>query len=69
MTPDLIEESKARDLIRKIQSERKSQSLTLNDMVEVFSSWLPENKDVLETIKKKTFASGLKKGSFKVTKI
>ena len=69
LTADLIEESQARDLIRKIQTERKSQNLTLNDMVDVISPWLPENKEVLETIKKKTFASNIKKGSFKVSKV
>jgi len=69
LTPDLIEESKARDLIRKIQSERKSQNLTLNDEIIVFSPWLPKNSEVLETIKKKTFSSGLNKGSFKVSKV
>ncbi|MBU2036450.1 isoleucine--tRNA ligase [Patescibacteria group bacterium] len=69
LTPGLIEESKARDLIRKIQSERKSQNLTLNDKVDVFNTWLPENKEILEAIKKKTFTSKLKKGTFKVSKI
>ena len=69
LTSDLIEESKARDLIRKIQSERKSQNLTLNDEIIVFSPWLPKNSEVLETIKKKTFSSGLNKGSFKVSKV
>ena len=69
LTPDLIEESQARDLIRKIQVERKSQNLTLNDMVNVVSPWLPKNKEVLETIKKKTFASDIKEGSFKVLKV
>ncbi len=69
LTPDLIEESKARDLIRKIQSERKSQNLTLNDEITVFSPWLPKNSEVLETIKKKTFSSNLNKGSFKVSKV
>jgi isoleucyl-tRNA synthetase len=69
LTPELIEESQARDLIRKIQTERKVQNLTLNDMVDVVSPWLPENKEILDTIKKKTFASNIKKGSFKVLKV
>jgi len=69
LTPRLIEESKARDLIRKIQSERKTQNLTLMDEVNVSNPWLPKNKGILGTIKKRTFTSKIEKGVFKVSKI
>jgi len=41
----------------------------LMDEVNVFSPWLPKNKEILETIKKRTFTSKIEKGVFKVSKI
>ena len=69
ITPELKEEAKARELIREIQKERKNQKLTLQDKVEVYNLWVPKNKDILESIKRKTFSSGIIKGQFKVKKI
>jgi len=69
LTPELIEESNARELIRKIQSERKNQKLTLTDKIDVFSPWLPKSEEILVSIKKKTFASRIENGEFKVIKI
>lgn len=69
ITPELKEEAKARELIRQIQKERKNQNLTLQDRVEVCSLWVPKNKDILESIKRKTFSSGIIRGQFKVKKI
>ena len=59
IAPELEEEAKARDLIRRIQEERKNLGLTLADEIIVGSPWLPKHKKLLEWIKKKTVAKDL----------
>mgnify|MGYP002624401150 FL=1 len=68
ITPELEEEAKARELIRKIQEERRDKGVELRDKVKVTSPWLPENKELLERVKTKTLATDLSQGKFKVTK-
>jgi isoleucyl-tRNA synthetase len=68
-TPELEEEAKARDLIRKIQEERKNLGLTLIEKVNVISSWIPSNPSLLMRVKKKTLSEEISSGEFKVTKI
>jgi len=67
ITPELLEEAKARDLIRSIQEERKTMGLTLNQSVKVSSLWIPQDSDLLEKIKSKTMTDSLIEGEFKVT--
>ena len=69
ITPELEEEGKTRDLIRKIQSERKKLGVNLDQKIEVAVPWLPESKEQLLLIKSKTLARRLEKGSFKVTAV
>ena len=68
ITPELEEESKARELIRKIQEERKSLGMNLTQGVVVAGPWLPKDKKLVQRIKDKTLASKLTLGDFKVTK-
>ena len=68
-TPELEEEAKTRDLIRKIQGERRIMGLKLTQKVQVFSPWLPMNKELIQRLKNKTVIAKLEKGAFKVEKV
>jgi len=68
ITPELEEEAKARDLVRKIQEERKTLGLSLKSKTMVTSPWLPENKSLIDWVKTKTLSQKLQLGdSFKVS--
>ncbi len=69
ITPELEEESKARELIRRIQEERKNQGFALSQKIVVLSPWLPKDKRLLERIKDKTLADKVSAGEFGVEKI
>jgi len=66
ITPELEEEAKARELIRKIQEERKSLSMKLTQRIDVSNPWLPKDKNLVQRIKAKTLASELTIGEFRV---
>ena len=51
ITPQLEEEAKTRELIRKIQQKRKEMGINLNQKVEVKSPWLPENVELIKKVK------------------
>jgi len=67
ITPELEDESKARELIRKIQEERRALGMKLTQRVNVASPWLPMDKKLVQRVKAKTLTSNLTKGDFKVT--
>lgn len=67
ITKELIDEMKARDLIRKIQDERKKLNLTLSQQVNVTAEEVPEDKKLIDWVIKKTQVSVLTIGKFKVT--
>ncbi len=69
ITPELEEEAKARELIRKIQEERKNLGTDLTQKVHVTSDWLPTDKKLVQKIKNKTLATSLGIGEFKVWRI
>ncbi len=65
LTPELLIEGEARDIIRKIQAERKTLGTRLDEDVNVV---LPDWPREFETeIKRKALVSTLSKGEFKVT--
>ncbi len=66
ITPELEEEAKSRELIRKIQAKRKEMNVTLTQKIEVVSDWLPKNKKLTQKIMEKTIATSLQKGEFSV---
>jgi len=66
-TPALEEEAKARDLIRKIQQERKRLGINLTQKIEVKSPWLPTSKKLIQRILRKTLSKKLEKGKFRVS--
>lgn len=67
ITPALISEGEARDIVRKIQAERKVLGTKLDEKVDVS---LPEwPKDFEEDIKRKALINELSQGEFKVSKI
>jgi len=67
ITPELEQEAKARELVRKIQVERRESGVKLNDSVVVTSPWIPSGK-LKEWVMAKTLAKSLEQGSFKVKK-
>jgi isoleucyl-tRNA synthetase len=68
ITPELQEEAKARELIRKIQGERKKLGMNLTQVIVVTDTWIPENKEIAQKVKDKTLATSLKEGKFGVKK-
>lgn len=67
ITKELEEEAAARDLIRKIQEERKQMGLGLSQKVRVQSEFLPQNTKLLSWIQKKAQVTSFKTGKFKVS--
>lgn len=64
ITPELKQEGEMRDIVRRIQEERKKIGTKLDEMVKVtLPSW-PENFE--EEIKKRALVSEIAKGEFKV---
>lgn len=68
ITPQLEEEAKARDLVRKIQEERRKLGMDLTQKVDVFSQWFPRDKKLLNYITTKTLINKTSPGEFKVVK-
>jgi isoleucyl-tRNA synthetase len=67
ITEELEEEAKARELIRKIQQERKKMGLSLTQKTKVVTNWLPVDNKLVQKIKLKTYSEILQKGrGFKV---
>ena len=68
VTPELEEEAKSRELIRKIQEERKRLGLGLTQKIVVTNPWIPSGENI-DKIKKATLARKLGKGGFSLKKI
>lgn len=68
LTPELKEEADVRDLIRKIQDERKRLGLNLTQKVDVRLDKLPMSKELIQWMSKKAQISNLTEGRFKVSK-
>lgn len=68
ITKELEEESRVRDLVRKIQDKRKEMGLNLNQKVEVKLEEVPANKKLVNWMMKKAQISKLAKGKFSVVK-
>jgi isoleucyl-tRNA synthetase len=67
ITPELEEEAKTRELIRKIQQERKNMGILLTQKIKVTNPWLPKNNILFQNIKKIALVSHLEHGEFKIT--
>ncbi len=68
ITPELEEESKTRELIRKIQEERKNLGMDLSQKINVKSEWIPTGDNLIK-LKAKTVAENVTEGQFAVEKI
>ena len=68
ITPELEEEAKTRELIRKIQQERKEMGISLDQKVILVNPWLPKNNILLQIIKDTALVSHIDIGEFNVTK-
>ena len=66
ITPELEEEALVRDLVRKIQEERKTLGLDLTQKVDVKIDKIPTNTKVVQWMIKKAQISKLEKGKFNV---
>ncbi len=62
ITKELEEEAKARELVRQIQQERRRIGTDLTQKVEVVSPWIPQDEELLNTVKIKTLANKILKG-------
>jgi len=69
ITPILLEEAKTRDLIRKIQAERKSLDVKIDQKINLINSWMPKDKTLYDLIIKKTLIKDVANGEFKVDEI
>lgn len=68
ITAELEEEAKTRELIRKIQEERRRLAVELKQKISVKNDWLPADRKFIEQVKETTLAYKLQKGPFSVTK-
>jgi isoleucyl-tRNA synthetase len=68
ITKELEEEAQVRDLVRKIQDERKKLGLNLTQKAVVTIEKMPENKKLVAWMIKKAQISDLKVGKFKLIK-
>ncbi len=68
ITPQLEEEAKARELVRKIQEERRKMGMNLTQKVDVMAEWLPKDKKLLNYVVSKTLINNLTTGGFKVVR-
>lgn len=68
ITPELKEEADVRDVVRKIQEERKRLGLNLTQQVDVYLENIPKNKVLYEWMMKKAQISSLRTGVFRVKK-
>jgi len=64
--PELEEETKTRELVRRIQSERKEKGLSLGQKVSVTNPWLPKDQKLENWLKKKAQVTELTQGEFNV---
>ena len=68
ITPELEEEASARDLVRKIQEERKKLNLNLTQKVNVQIDKIPASNKLVQWMIKKAQIAELKEGNFEVKK-
>jgi isoleucyl-tRNA synthetase len=68
ITAELQEEAKARELIRKIQGERKKLGMNLTQKIVVTDIWIPKSKEITQKVKDRTLTTRLKEGEFGVKK-
>ena len=68
ITKELEEEAMVRDLVRKIQEERKNLGLNLTQKVNVTVEKMPQNTKVVQWMIKKAQIAKLSEGHFKVSK-
>lgn len=68
ITEELKQEADARELVRKIQDERKKLGLNLTQKIDVSLENIPTSKRLVDWMIKKTQIENFKQGKFKVTK-
>jgi len=69
ITAELEEESKTRELMRKVQEERKNMGLNLTQKVDVANNWIPKDEKLKDRIMRKAQVNILTLGEFNVKKI
>ncbi|WKZ25915.1 MAG: isoleucine--tRNA ligase [bacterium] len=67
ITPELEEEAKARELIRKIQAARKDMGVEMDAKINLITSWVPKNKELKDWLIKKTLVVNITEGEFGVS--
>jgi isoleucyl-tRNA synthetase len=69
ITPELEEEAQTRDLVRKIQDERKRLGLNLTQKAKVSIERMPKDIKLVQWMVKKAQIASLKEGKFRVSKV
>ncbi len=69
ITKELEEEMKFRELLRKVQNQRKEMGLDLTQKVDISNEWLPESKLFVQMMTKKAQIRNFLIGTFKVIKV
>jgi isoleucyl-tRNA synthetase len=69
ITPELQAEAEIRDLVRKIQDERKKMGLNLTQQINVSVEKIPSNKKLTHWMTRKAQILNLTQGAFKVEKV
>lgn len=68
ITPELRQEAEVRDIVRKIQEERKKLGLNLTQKVNVSIPKVPQSKKLVQWVLKKAQIASIKEGKFAVKK-
>lgn len=68
ITPELKEEAEVRDLVRKIQEERKKLNLNLTQKIDIKLEKLPSSNKLVQWMLKKAQIAKIEEGKFEVKK-
>lgn len=69
ITPELEEEAKTRELMRKIQEERKNMGLNLTQKVDLTNIWIPKDEKLKDWLMRKAQIDSISQGEFNVKKV
>lgn len=66
LTPQLIEEARARELIRTVQQKRKEMNALVDQKIDLMSEWIPEDSNLKNIVIQKTLVHNWNKGKFQI---
>jgi len=66
ITPELKEEADVRELIRKIQQQRKEMNARIDQKIDLVTEWIPDKDNLKQRIVQKALVNNWEKGDFSV---